>query len=156
MAMNEAAWRRHTGSALVALQFGLIAVLAGLAMPKVLAGGTPAMAWVLLVLAGGVGIWAVRAHRPGNFNIHPAPRADGQLVDVGPYRWIRHPMYTSVGLLAVACTVAAGSWPAAVSAVLLGAVLVAKALLEERWMAERHPAYAAYRARTRRFLPGLF
>lgn len=141
---------------LVVLQFGLIAVLAWLAAARFLAGSAPALAWVLLVLAGAVGGWAVRANRPGNFNIHPAPRAGGQLVEQGPYRWIRHPMYTSVGLLAAACGVAAGSLAALAAAGLLGAVLLAKALLEERWMAEQHPAYVAYRARTRRFLPGLF
>ena len=153
--MGEAA-RRHGGSVLVTLQFGLIGVLAWLAAARFLAGTAPTAAWVLLVLAGAVGGWAVQANRPGNFNIHPAPRAGGHLVDAGPYRWIRHPMYTSVGLLAAACAVAAGSVPAAATAALLGAVLLAKALLEERWMAEHHPAYVAYRARTRRFLPGVF
>lgn len=153
--MNEAA-RRHGGNVLVALQFGLIGVLVWLAAARLLAGTAPAAAWVLLVLAAAVGGWAVQANRPGNFNIHPSPRVGGHLVDAGPYRWIRHPMYTSVALLAAACAVAAGSLPAVATAGLLGAVLFTKALLEERWMAEHHPAYAAYRARTRRFLPGLF
>jgi protein-S-isoprenylcysteine O-methyltransferase Ste14 len=35
-------------------------------------------------------------------------------------------------------------------------VLIVKARLEERWMAARHPGYPAYRARTWRFVPGLF
>jgi protein-S-isoprenylcysteine O-methyltransferase Ste14 len=147
---------RRLGSVLVALQFGLIGVLAWLAAPRFLAGRAPAAAWVLVPLAAAVGVWAVQANRPGNFNIHPAPREGGALVHHGPYRWIRHPMYTSVGGLAVACAMAAGSMGAALAAGLLGAVLLGKALLEERWMAERHPGYAAYRARTRRFVPGLF
>jgi protein-S-isoprenylcysteine O-methyltransferase Ste14 len=33
---------------------------------------------------------------------------------------------------------------------------IGKAPLEERWMAEHHTAYAAYRARTKRFVPFLF
>ena len=35
------------------------------------------------------------------------------------------------------------------------AVLATKAMFEERWMLLEHPEYAAYRARTKRFLPGL-
>jgi protein-S-isoprenylcysteine O-methyltransferase Ste14 len=35
-------------------------------------------------------------------------------------------------------------------------MLVTKATVEERWMLAAHPGYAAYRERTRRFLPGIF
>ena len=36
----------------------------------------------------------------------------------------------------------------------LGAVVV-KAAVEERWMLVAHPGYQAYRARTKRFVPGV-
>jgi len=147
--------RRHPlGHLLVALQFLLIAVLAVVAAPVFLRLGAPAGAWLLAVAGAAVGGWAVRANRPGNFNIHPAPRAGGRLVRHGPYRWIRHPMYTSVLLLGVAAAWAGGgaAWLAAGALV---PVLVAKAVLEERWMRAVHPDYADYQARTRRFLPWL-
>jgi len=148
--------RNGIGSALVALQFALMAVLAWLAAPAFLGWVAPVPAWALLLASAAVGVWALRANRPGNFNIRPAPREGGALVQHGPYRWIRHPMYTSVGGFAAGCAVAAGSATAAAAACMLGAVLFGKAFMEERWMAERHPAYADYRARTWRFLPGLF
>jgi len=77
-------------------------------------------------------------------------------VQHGPYRWIRHPMYTAVMACAGACTWAVASpwvWLATLG---LAVVLAAKASFEERWMAIKHPEYVAYRARTTRFLPGLF
>lgn len=157
--------KRHAGgTALVAAQFALIALLAALALPALREGNTPLAAWVLWVLGALVGAGALWANRPGNFNIRPTPRAGGQLVQHGPYRWIRHPMYTSVGCFAAGCAAAAGSalapapawvWAWA-AALLLAAVLVAKAALEERWMAEAHPGYADYRRRSWRFIPWLF
>lgn len=148
---------RHVGAAaLVAVQFTLMALLATLALPTLGHGTAPSAAWVLWVLAGLVGFWALRANRPGNFNIRPTPRAGGQLVQHGPYRWVRHPMYTSVGCFAAGCAAAAGSASAWVAAVILAAVLIGKAALEERWMAEAHPGYADYRRRSWRFVPWVF
>ena len=148
--------RNRQGALLVALQLALIAALAALAVPAFLEGRAPAGAWTIGTAGVLLGLWAVFCNRPGNFNIHPAPREGGQLVQHGPYRWIRHPMYTAV----IACGVA-GAWAGAspwgwLGAAALVAVLTIKATLEERWLLAAHPAYAAYRARTRRFLPGVF
>lgn len=148
--------RTTGGTALVAAQFALIALLAALALPALREGNTPLAAWVLWALGALVGAGALWANRPGNFNIRPTPRAGGQLVQHGPYRWIRHPMYTSVGCFAAGCAAAAGSASAWAAALLLAAVLVAKAALEERWMAEAHPGYMDYRRRSWRFIPWLF
>jgi protein-S-isoprenylcysteine O-methyltransferase Ste14 len=147
--------RHGIGSALVALQFSLLAVLAWLAAPSFLAQTAPVAAWLLLLTATALGLWALHANRPGNFNIRPAPREGGELIHHGPYRRIRHPMYTSVGGFGACCAVAAGSAWSIAAAVLLVGVLLGKALIEEQWMSERHPGYAAYQARSWRFLPGI-
>ena len=148
--------QRVGATALVAAQFVLMALLAAVAIPALRQGTAPPAAWVLWALAGLVGAWALWANRPGNFNIRPTPRAGGQLVQHGPYRWIRHPMYTSVGCFAAGCAAAAGSAPAWAAAVMLFAVLTGKAVLEERWMVEAHPGYADYQRRSWRFLPWMF
>jgi protein-S-isoprenylcysteine O-methyltransferase Ste14 len=147
---------RHLGSALVGLQFGLIAVIAWLAYAGLLQGFAPAGAWFAVAAGALLGLWALLANPPGNFNIRPTPRKGGRLIQSGPYHWIRHPMYSCVMLCAVA-----GAWVASVpgawlAVAALGAVLVVKASLEERWMSGRHASYAAYRARTKRFIPGVF
>ncbi|MEO5697091.1 MAG: isoprenylcysteine carboxylmethyltransferase family protein, partial [Burkholderiaceae bacterium] len=140
------------GSVLVALQFALIVVLGGLAAPALLGGSAPGVAWVLLTAGIVLATWTLSVNRPGNFNIRPTPRTGGRLAQDGPYRWIRHPMYTTVIVCGAACASAGGSvWGWLATLALIG-VLLAKASLEERLMMQAHPAYAAYRARTRGFV----
>jgi len=141
---------------LVALQFGLIGLLAWLALPAVLAWAIPPEAWLTAVLGVALATWAISANRPGNFNIRPIPKAGAALVTQGPYRWIRHPMYTAFLL---------GAWALARTAVrdeawlawyVLTLVLWLKSRYEERWMLAQHPGYADYRQQTKRFIPWLY
>jgi len=154
MATTDRAQHR-LGTVLVALQFALIGALAVLALPAFLRGHAPAGAWVLAAAGALLGLWAMSCNRPGNFNFRPTPREGGRLVQQGPYRWIRHPMYTAVMVWGLACAGAGNSfwgWP---SLAALVAVLATKARFEERWMLAGHPGYAAYRRRSWRFLPGI-
>jgi protein-S-isoprenylcysteine O-methyltransferase Ste14 len=156
---SVAAPSRGLSIALVAAQFSLMGVLAAV---FVLSVGVQAPGWLAIGLwaaAAAVGVAALWANRPGNFNIQPVPREGGQLVTHGVYRWVRHPMYTSVLLAGVGvCVAAAPGWRLEAWGVwlLLLAVLTGKSMVEERWMAERHDGYLAYAERTRRFLPGRF
>lgn len=143
---------RTAGSLLVVLQFGLMAALALLVL---LEGRLPPLAALLLLAGLGLGGWAMTSHPGGRFNIHPAPREGGCLVEQGPYRHIRHPMYSAVLLCGAGCAWAAATPLALVALGVLALVLVAKAELEERWLLQAHPGYADYRRRTRRFVPGL-
>jgi protein-S-isoprenylcysteine O-methyltransferase Ste14 len=155
MSTNDT-FKHHLGSFLVALQFGLIALLARLAWPVVASAEVPPAAWVCIVVGVLVGLWAVSVNRLGNFNIRPAPRAGGTLVQQGPYRWIRHPMYTAVMACGVACAWADASGWAWLVALALVLVLSIKASFEERWMSQVHLDYAEYRCHTWRFVPWLY
>jgi protein-S-isoprenylcysteine O-methyltransferase Ste14 len=140
------------GGLLVALQFGLLAALLAVA-----ARGEPLSPMpVILVVAGTiVGLWAVACNRPGNFNIRPTPKAGGQLVSNGPYRWIRHPMYTALLLAGAGLAAASEGLPGWGLWIALAAVLAVKSTVEERRMIRAHPEYADYATRTRRFVPWL-
>jgi protein-S-isoprenylcysteine O-methyltransferase Ste14 len=141
------------GLLLVFLQFGLLAIMGWRAW--VSPPSSDVLAFSLLTGSGVLALWALAANRPGNFNIRPTPRPGGTLVTNGPYRWIRHPMYSSVLMAAAAAAVKsqeivdAGLW------VGLLAVLLVKAGIEERALMIRFPHYQDYKSRTTRFLPWL-
>jgi protein-S-isoprenylcysteine O-methyltransferase Ste14 len=142
-------------SLLVAAQFSLIILLVVTTQPL----ATPlanAAVFALVALATFVGIGALAANRPGNFNIRPDLKANARLITDGIYRWVRHPMYLAVLLAMLAAVVAdprlwrIGAWLALLS------VLLAKAAREERLLAAHFPDYAGYMARTHRLLPGVY
>jgi len=145
-----------SGRLLVSLQFLTLAAQLILAAQAFSDGPIPSGALALAGSSLALGLWALLANRPGNFNIHPAPKLNGHLVREGPYRMIRHPMYTALMGVGVALGWITDSFPGWMLCLTLVCVLSIKALLEE-WMLVRHyPDYAPYRSRTRAFIPFLF
>jgi protein-S-isoprenylcysteine O-methyltransferase Ste14 len=148
--------RHHLGAVLVALQFGLLLLMATLAAPNVLRGTLPAGVLSLAAASIALAVWTLRHNRIGNFNIRPMPIVWGVLVTTGPYRWIRHPMYTSVLMGAGALVWMSSPLPGWISWVALAVVLFVKSSLEERWMKDEHPGYASYVRESKRFVPWIF
>lgn len=148
--------RKLLGSLLVVLQFGLLAGLAFLAAPQALSG---AIHWGSGVLTGtsvALAAWTLIHNRPGNFNIRPMPKSWGTLITSGPYRHIRHPMYTAVLLGGAALASLSTDLPGWLAWTALAGVLWLKSSFEERWMREQHPGYGAYAKTSNRFVPWLF
>lgn len=83
-------------------------------------------------------------------------RTDAELVVSGPYRWIRHPLYTSMWLsVPGVALVSANLLPLLSGAATVG-VLIFRTRREERELVERFGIrYRRYMSRTGRFLPGL-
>jgi protein-S-isoprenylcysteine O-methyltransferase Ste14 len=83
--------------------------------------------------------------------------AGQQVVDVGPYAWVRHPMYSGSILGYLATPVALGSLWGLVPAALVCAMIAVRLLDEERYLAKNLPGYERYRRRVRRRLvPGVW
>lgn len=144
------------GTVLVTLQLLLLGLLAVLGV-RGLAHGMPTVDTLLFAAAGvALGLWALSANRPGNFNIRPVPREGGRLVQHGPYRWIRHPMYSALLLAGVACARAAGDLPTWLTLAALALVLGLKARVEERALLLQHPGYLRYQQHSWRFLPFVY
>ncbi len=103
-----------------------------------------------------IAVWAWGTMGLRRLRVTPTPREDGPLLQHGPYRWIRHPMYSGLLLFTAPLLVSpADGWRAAAWLGLL-VVLIAKAKEEERLLRARFPRYADYADRTARFLPGIF
>ena len=95
-------------------------------------------------------------NRIGNFNIRPEPKQRSKLITSGPYRFVRHPMYTSVLLVMVPFGFLTGEPLRALYWLLLLAVLWKKASVEEAMLRQRFDKYGRYMQSTGRFLPRLF
>lgn len=138
--------------ALVLLQFLALAIIA-------LTGPLLARSLLLLVLEfagfalGGWALWSMRSSLP---NITPDVRRGATLVRAGPYRSIRHPMYTALLLIALALVLEEATTLRVVTWLLLAATLVVKLTYEERLLVAHFPDYPAYQSTTKRLLPFLF
>lgn len=110
------------------------------------------VAAALLVGTGSVLAAIVLSRLGKSFSIMPEAR---RLVTDGPYALVRHPLY-AVELLIIAGMALQFSQPlAGILAVAVVVLLVIRALFEERVLAEAYPEYEAYRARVKRFIPGV-
>lgn len=111
---------------------------------------------LLQVLAAGLGLWAIITMRIGNFNITPDIKNTSRLVTGGPYKYIRHPMYSAL-LLATGASVLNN--PIAINLgiwLILLTDLIIKLNYEEKLLLKHFPDYSNYRQNTRRLLPFLY
>lgn len=121
----------------------------GWGLPAVGAGLALALAGTIL---GGTGMLALGA----NLSAYPEPRPGGHLVERGPYRLVRHPIYGGILLGTVGFSLADGNWPGLVVAGALALLFWGKAGFEEARLLSGLPGYDDYRGRVRRrFLPCL-
>ena len=148
--------RNRIGTLLVALQFGFMLLLPALAAPAIVQGKVPISAILLAISSMVLFVWTLVHNRLGNFNIRPTPKSWGVLITTGPYRLIRHPMYTSVLLGGASLALMADPLPGWSAWTALALVLFVKSIVEERWLNEVHPGYSSYRRASKRFIPWLF
>jgi len=110
---------------------------------------------VFFALGLGLAVWA-RVHLGRNWGTPMTLKNDPELVTDGPYRFVRHPIYSGV-LLAGLGTAVALTWTLSIAVLLGGVYFVYSATVEERNMAERLPeTYPAYRRSTKMFVPFVF
>lgn len=88
-----------------------------------------------------------------SFGVEPTVRT---LVQNGPYRYIRNPLYVGEMITLLGAVCFAPSVLKVAILVAVGAIQVYRAIQEERLLEEHIPEFAAYKLRTKRFVPGLF
>ena len=110
---------------------------------------------VLFALGLACAVWA-RVHIGRNWGPPMTQKEQPQLVTSGPYRLIRHPIYSGI-LLAGIGTAMALSWLGMIAVGLAGVYFVYSATVEEHYMAEQFPeTYPAYRRATKMLVPFVF
>ncbi len=109
----------------------------------------------LIALSIALGLMAVINMKLNNLNIVPTLKDKHQLVTHGIYRFIRHPMYTSVLLFCLACALTINNNQATIVMFVLLVDLILKSNVEEKLLSERFTTYSNYKNKTGRFLPFL-
>jgi protein-S-isoprenylcysteine O-methyltransferase Ste14 len=124
---------------------------------------------VLIIIVGGFtirrlgGIQGLAVHVPGleaagvilgrNWGMPMTERAEPELVTSGPYRFVRHPIYSGI-LLGMVGTALATNLSFLLACGLALAYFAYSATVEERLLSESFPdAYPSYRAHTKMLIP---
>lgn len=120
--------------------FGSIALVIGVGL--IIAGA-------LLAVAGCIGLGK-------NLTPLPRPKETATLVQSGPYRIVRHPIYSGLIIAVWGWALAAHDWLLVGYALALFVFFDVKSRREELWLKEKFPEYAAYQARVRKLIPFVY
>jgi protein-S-isoprenylcysteine O-methyltransferase Ste14 len=101
--------------------------------------------------------WSAAHHLGKQWRYKAGLNEDHELIQTGPYHWLRHPIYTSMLGMLLSTQAAWTWWPMAVgSTIAFIAGTEIRVRSEERLLAEHFKdSYAAYRSRTSAFIPFL-
>jgi protein-S-isoprenylcysteine O-methyltransferase Ste14 len=152
---DQSRWTRWAG-----VRVGLILVVVLLIRLRVFRGPGVATrdSWLLgiglafFVLGLALAVWA-RVYLGRNWGMPMSKKSDPELVTTGPYRTIRHPIYSGIILGMVGTAIAVSPfWLIAVA--ISGAYFLFSAVMEERTMARLFPAaYPPYKRATKMLIP---
>jgi protein-S-isoprenylcysteine O-methyltransferase Ste14 len=111
---------------------------------------------IALTAAGvGLAIWA-RSRLGRNWSDKVVLKVDHELIRSGPYRYLRHPIYTGILVALAGTALVIGEWRGVVAVILMGMNYYIKAAREEKILeANFGEAFAEHKKRTGFFLPGM-
>ena len=135
---------------LVAAQFGLLLLI-------ILIGetGDDALTEMCVLFGLFIGIWAV-ATMKFKVSIIPDVREDQEFITTGPYKYVRHPMYSSILAIALGFVIGSDSLLILVLAILLLIVLLKKIDHEEKLLKKHFKNYEKEFKNTKRLIPFIY
>jgi protein-S-isoprenylcysteine O-methyltransferase Ste14 len=100
-------------------------------------------------------LWARITFGRRSFHASAQPTVGG-LVRTGPYRYIRHPIYTAAQCFVWPAAIVRGTAPAIgfAALVLVGGII--RMLCEEHLLVQQYPDYVDYARSTKRMIPYVF
>lgn len=102
------------------------------------------------------GIYTLFFNKVGNFNITPDIKEDSLLIKKGAYKYIRHPMYSSVLLIILGVALTNINIINTLLFIALIIVLYLKAKREETLWSKESEDYKEYKSKTKMFVPFIF
>jgi len=131
---------------------------AGLWMFELPPGPAVAVAAVVLFATGLLLRWWAIVTLGRFFTVDVTIEKDHELVERGPFRWVRHPSYTGVLLAFIGWALTLRNWAAIV--VVLAPIFIAfvrrMKVEEEALRGALGQRYVAYMRRTKRLIPGVY
>ena len=112
--------------------------------------------WILFSISGLLALWAFSINKPHSRLIFPEPPPDSKLLTTGPYRFIRHPMYSALLLATLVWVINDFSLLRMIVWGILLANACFKLTFEEKLLADRFPDYKIYIKKTKRLIPFVF
>ena len=110
------------------------------------------------ICVGGLGVafWARRT-LAGNWSSNVTFKVGHELIRTGPYRWVRHPIYTAILLMALGTAMISGRLGSWLGLVLMTAGFWIKLKAEESLMLRHFPdTYPGYQKQVKALVPFLF
>jgi len=107
------------------------------------------------LLSVGFSIWARRSFPKERFSIHAEP-SNGFLLTKGPYKYVRHPMYTSALFLIWISIAGHLSILTVTIGVIVTTVILIRIINEEQLLSLRFHDYKEYRLKTKTIIPFLY
>ncbi|PLX07296.1 MAG: hypothetical protein C0598_13265 [Marinilabiliales bacterium] len=103
-----------------------------------------------------LGLLAIYIMKPGNFNIRPLIKTGGVLITSGPYRIIRHPMYTAQIVAIIPLVAESFSYYRLAVLFILTTVLIIKIEFEEKQLLKHFEGYKEYKKTTKKLIPYIY
>jgi protein-S-isoprenylcysteine O-methyltransferase Ste14 len=150
-------WSRELGARAAIFVVVLVLVRAGAFRGHGLDSNPGRVGVGLVLFATGLGfaVWA-RVHIGRNWGTPMSQKYESDLVTSGPYRLVRHPIYSGI-LVGLIGTAVALSWAWLIAAALAGSYFSYSAIIEERDLTRMFPDdYPAYKRSTKMLVPFVF
>lgn len=106
-----------------------------------------------LAIVGALLIFLAFIQLNKNLSPFPSPKSNANLITSGVFKYIRHPIYTGIFLLAIGLGLYFNSGFKIIVAILLLLLFYFKSNYEEKQLLLKFPKYKKYRQATGRFFP---
>ncbi|MBI5950705.1 MAG: isoprenylcysteine carboxylmethyltransferase family protein [Chloroflexi bacterium] len=123
---------------------------------------TPPFIWLgsiaggIILLAGILLLTAAIFRLGPNLTPVPYPKDEGTLIETGPYRLVRHPMYCGGILIAFGWGLLVHGWLTLGYAIIMLVFFDFKSRREEEWLKAKFPGYGEYQKHVRKLIPFVY
>jgi protein-S-isoprenylcysteine O-methyltransferase Ste14 len=115
------------------------------------------LGYALYLFSSAIHFWAIRANRFYSSTVSIQNEKGQEVIQSGPYRFLRHPGYLGIALMVICIALVLGSLWAFVPALCVVVLLIVRTALEDSALQQELSGYAAYARKVRyRLLPKIW